>query len=191
VKAVMICLVGLAPALLAAQTSGDCGRPFQAPVAAGTEVFLTLRSGNVDISGTDASNIVVTCGTTDDRAANDIRMRFAANHLTVWGGDHHGVNFQILVPRSVHLRVKCTAGDVTITGITGNKDVELNAGDLTIRVGDANVYRSVEASVLAGDIFAPAFNETHSGLFRRFRLENPRGRYRLHASLLAGNLTLR
>jgi hypothetical protein len=187
----LICLMGVLPAVLSAQTSGTCASAFQAPVTPGTELSMTLRSGEITILGTDASVMRVSCSLRDGRNANDIRISFAANHLTVRGGDHDGAAFRIEIPRSIHLRVRCTAGDLEISGITGNKDVDLNAGNLTISVGDASMYRNVEASVLAGDLSAPAFGRQQDGLFRRFRHENAAGNYRLHATLLAGNLTLR
>jgi hypothetical protein len=62
---------------------------------------------------------------------------------------------------------------------------------LTIAVGDAAAYRHAEASVLAGNLSATVFGEEHDGLFRSFSKDNPAGRYRLRAEVLAGNLTLK
>ena len=61
---------------------------------------------------------------------------------------------------------KCAA---SIWFVTGNKDIELHAGDLTIGVGDPTDYAHVQASVTTGDIDAKAFGESHGGLFRRSR----------------------
>jgi hypothetical protein len=44
---------------------------------------------------------------------------------------------RIEIPRSMNLRVHCSAGDLAISGISGDKDVEWSAGNLTIAVGDA------------------------------------------------------
>jgi hypothetical protein len=81
-------------------------------------------------------------------------------------------------------------GDLTVEGVSGDKDVELHAGDLNIEVGDANDYRRVDASVNAGDISAGPFGEARDGLFRSFQKTGD-GRYKLHAHLGAGDLTLR
>jgi hypothetical protein len=185
VKLLLISLLAAVPGILWAQNPATCVNPFQSPAAPGTDLSMTLRSGDITIEGTDASVVRVTC------SVDSLRVSFAANHLTVRGGDHDGISYRIEVPRSMNLRIKCTAGNVSISGVTGNKDVDLNAGNLTITVGDPASYRDVEASVLAGNLTAPAFGAEHDGLFRKFRHENPKGNYRLHATLLAGNLTLR
>ena len=91
----------------------------------------------------------------------------------------------------MNLRVRCTAGDLTLSGVSGDKDVGLNAGNLTIELGDAGAYRHAEGSVLAGNISASVFGVENDGLFRSFKKDNPAGRYRLRAELLAGNLILR
>lgn len=66
---------------------------------------------------------------------------------------------------------------------------ESRAGDLNIDVGRTSDYGKLEASVKAGDINARPFNVSKGGLFRSFSWQG-RGRYTLHASLLAGDLTL-
>jgi hypothetical protein len=48
----------------------------------------------------------------------------------------------------------------------------------------------VEASVTSGGLKAPPFGENHGGLFRSFE-KSGNGKYRLHAHVGAGDLTLR
>ena len=150
---------------------------------------MNLRAGEITLVGTDAPFVRVSCDVRDN--ARGIRISFAADHLTIRGGPDKEVHIRIEVPRAMNLVVRCSAGDLTVSGISGNKDVELNAGNLTIAVGDASAYRHAEASVLAGNISASAFGAERDGLFRSFRKDNPAGRYRLRAELLAGDLTLR
>jgi len=169
------------------QSGGSCANPFEAPLSPGREIAMNLRAGHISIVGTDAAVIRVSC----DQAIRDIKISFAADHLTIRGGPDREVNFRIEIPRTMNLRVRCTAGELTVSGISGDKDVELNAGNLTIAVGDAGDYRHAEGSVLAGNISASVFGVENDGLFRSFKKDNPGGRYRLRAELLAGNLTLR
>ncbi len=68
--------------------------------------------------------------------------------------------------------------------------VELHASDSTIAVGNAGDYSHVHASVVTGDLEAAPFGESHSGVFRSFE-KSGRGKYRLHAPVGAGDLTLR
>ena len=55
----------------------------------------------------------------------DIKISFAADHLTIRGGPDREVHFRIEIPQSMNLRLRCSAGDLTVSGITGDKDVEL------------------------------------------------------------------
>jgi hypothetical protein len=150
---------------------------------------MNLRAGDITIAGTDAAIVRVTCDVGSD--PGKVQIRFAADHLTIHGGPDKDAHFRIEIPRSMNLLIRCTAGNLGLENVTGDKDVKLNAGNLTIAVGDAGMYRHAEASVLAGNILASPFGEIRDGLFRSFRKDNPAGRWRLRAELLAGNLTLR
>jgi hypothetical protein len=181
---ILICALIALPCGLLGQSSGSCANPFEAPASSGHEIAMNVRSGEISIVGTEVAVIRVSCTVRDN--ARDIKISFAADHLTIRGGPDRDVHIRIEIPRSMNLRVRCSAGD-----LTGDKDIELNAGNLTIAVGDAGAYRHAEASVLAGNISASAFGAELDGLFRSFKKDNSAGRYRLRAELLAGNLTLK
>jgi hypothetical protein len=185
----LICILAALPCGLLAQSNGTCAGPFEAAATPGREIAMNLRAGEIALVGTDAPFVRVTCVVRD--SARDIKISFAADHLTIRGGPDREVHFRIEIPRSMNLRVRCSAGNLTISDIAGDKDIELNAGNLTIAVGDAGSYRHAEGSVLAGNISATAFGAERDGLFRSFSKDNPAGRYRLRAELLAGNLTLK
>jgi hypothetical protein len=185
----LICFLIALPLSLSGQST--CAHPFEAGARAGHEIAMNLRAGDITVVGTDSPVVRVSCTMSDRDAASDIKISFAADHLTIRGGTHKEVHFQIEVPRTTNLRIRCSAGNLSVSGVNGDKDVELNAGNLSIMVGDPATYRYAEASVLAGDLRASAFGAEHDGLFRSFKHENPAGHYRLRAQLLAGNLTLR
>jgi hypothetical protein len=83
-----------------------------------------------------------------------------------------------------------TAGDLTMGEIKGDKDIEMNAGNLQISVGNANDWGEVDASVTAGNVDAIPFQAAKGGLFRSLDWKGP-GKYRLHVHVMAGNVTLR
>jgi len=87
--------------------------------------------------------------------------------------------------------VRSPAGYLTVSDVIGNKDVELHAGDLTIAVGQPGDSAHADASVLAGDLTASAFGVNKDGIFRSFEKDNTSGKYRLHARVGAGDLTLK
>jgi hypothetical protein len=106
------------------------------------------------------------------------------------GAIKDGPEIIVEVPKTSDLFVRMPFGDLTLEGVTGDKDVELHAGDLSIEVGNAADYGRVDASVNAGDINAGPFGESRDGLFRSFQ-KTGAGRYKLHAHLGAGDLMLR
>jgi hypothetical protein len=159
----------LLPLLAFAQTNeATCARSFEAAFQPGGTLDIRVRPGDIDIAGSDQAKVSVSCG----GPRNDVRIR-------------------IQVPRNSHLFVRSPAGDLTVSDVIGNKDMELHAGDLTIAVGQAGDYAHADASVMAGDLTASAFGVNKDGLFRSFEQNNPSGKYRLHAHVGAGDLTLK
>jgi hypothetical protein len=94
------------------------------------------------------------------------------------------------VPKTSNLYVRMFAGQMNLSDITGDKDVELHAGQLNMDIGKPEDYFRVEASVLTGAVEASAFNVSKGGLFRSFEHGGP-GKYRLHAHVGAGEIDLR
>ena len=151
---------------------------------------MDLRAGDIDIVGTKENALRVTCRV--DRAEDGpaIQIRFNAGTLRIYGGGTKGVHYRVEVPEKTGLIVKSPAGDLRVKGITGDKDVELKAGNLTIDVGAASQYKVADARVMVGDLKAKPFGVQKDGLNQSFRKENAGGQYRLHAEVAAGDLTL-
>jgi hypothetical protein len=74
--------------------------------------------------------------------------------LRISGGPKDGLQVTIEVPSSAMLYVWMPAGDLTLKSVSGDKDVELHAGDLAISVGNPADYGRVDPSVMAGDLEA-------------------------------------
>jgi hypothetical protein len=191
VKRLLACALFSLPMILYGQKSGTCGKPVESALQPSRQLAIDLRSGDIEIVGTDQPLVRVTCQMRDGDNPESVKISLAANHLRIYGGPYHDVRIRIEVPEKTNLVIRAAAGDMTVSGITGDKDVELRAGDLTIHVGAPELYRVAEASVMAGDLNARAFGVVKDGLFRNFRKENSAGQYRLRAKLLAGDLTLR
>jgi hypothetical protein len=179
---------------LAAGNQTNCDTPFQTPFRSGAKLQLDVRSGDVEIMGSEEPMIHVSCEVPGGNA-RDISIRFEDDgslaRLQISGGPDNDVRLRIRVPRQLDLVVRGKAGDLDLAGVRGHKDVSLRAGDLTIDVGDPDEYASAEASVKAGDLRAGAFGVNKGGLFRSFKHESAAGKYRLRASLWAGDITLR
>ena len=168
--------------------------PFQVDYPSGSQMSLRLRSGDVRVVGKEHNQISVRVEARDPERAREVKVYFErfenSAELRVWGGPKNDLQIIIEVPKNTGLFVRMPAGQLEISDVTGDKDVQLHAGDLILHVGDPADYSHVDASVVTGGLEAPPFHEDHGGLFRSFQ-KSGNGRYRLHAHVGAGDLTLR
>ena len=153
---------------------------------------MRLSAGEYVIENSPDDQIRLAWQTRDPTAARRVRAHVnvdgtSADILTE--GPSNGFDVTIAVPARSDLVIRLSAGDLTIRGIEGHKDVSAWAGDLKIGVGTATNYRAVEASVLAGEIRAAPFSGSTGGLFRSFHWSGS-GPYELRARLTAGEITL-
>jgi hypothetical protein len=195
-RALIASIFGVLLAALPAGQSGS-GLPrlsdsLERPFAPGGAIHMSLSAGDYRISGSKEHRIRVLWKV---RNAEDLpRVRIQADvkgseATLATDGVRNGFEVEIQVPTRSGLHVRLTAGDLTVDGIEGNKDIESHAGDLTIDVGRAEDYSHVDASLWAGDLEAPPFNVSKGGLFRSFDWKGG-GAYTLHAHLKAGDLRL-
>jgi hypothetical protein len=168
--------------------------PIALDFPSGGQLDLRIRSAEIHIVGSDDNKIVVRAEGSRGSDSTDIEAHFESSgdtgKLRVRGGPDNNLTITVQVPKKSNLRVQIFAGDVEINGITGDKDIELSAGDLTIEVGNAADYSHVRASVNTGDIDASPFGESRGGLFRSFE-KFGKGKYKLMAHVGAGDLTLK
>lgn len=95
----------------------------------------------------------------------------------------------IQVPKNSNLRVRLNGGRLRVDGINGDKDIESNAGAVSIDVGRPENYARVDASVDIGHIDAAPFQIAREGFEQSFSRQGP-GSYRLHAHVGTGEITL-
>lgn len=171
---------------LFAQSSGS---PAERDFVSGGKVEMTLESGDYDIRASADNRIHVRWN-----EANGARVKLTTNgksaDLRVENTPHNDFHATIEVPAVADLRIRLTAGDLRVSGIKGDKDIEANAGDIIVSVGSSSDWGDVDASVTAGDLHAPAFKAATGGLFRSIKWKGP-GKYRLHVHLTAGDVNLR
>jgi len=168
--------------------------PFSADFSSGGKLQMHVRSGEVHVVGTAENKISVEVSGKKAREATDLQVRLkekdGATELRVSGGPRKDIIITIRIPRNTDLYARIPFGEVHVENVSGNKDIELHAGDLTVSVGNSADYAHVDASVYSGEVDGAPFGEEHGGLFRSFHKEGT-GKYRLHAHVGAGQLTLR
>lgn len=168
--------------------------PFQVDYPSGSQLNLHLRSGDVRVVGSTENKVSVRVNADDTEKARNVKVLFErfdnSAELRISGGPRNDIQVTVEVPRATGLFVRMPAGQLEISDITGDKDVQLHAGELIVHIGDPADYAHVDASVTSGGLEAPPFHEDHGGLFRSFQ-KSGNGKYRLHAHVGAGDLTLR
>jgi hypothetical protein len=178
--------LAMMPIGLRAQTTGS---PLEKDFVSGGKVEITLESGGYDIRPSadnrirvrwnEASGKGVTVKLNVNGNTGDLRVEKTPNNF----------HATIEIPAVTNLRIRLTAGALTVREIKGDKDIELNAGDVNVSCGSASDWGDVDASVVAGDLHASAFQTQKGGLFRSFQWKGP-GRYRLHVHAMAGSVNL-
>jgi len=167
---------------------------FDADFPSGGQLRLHIRSSDLRIIGSDENKIKIRYWGKNAAQARDVKVSLKTlgntGELRVHGGPHYDFRIEIFVPKTSDLYLRMPAGDAEVKGIVGNKDVEIHAGDLTLAVGAAEEYAFADASVLAGDLDAGPFGLSKDGLFRSFHKQGA-GKYKLHAHVGAGDLTLK
>lgn len=202
-KAICIASLGFLVALWAPLAMGQTKRmeatnlpdhPFQVDYPSGSQLKLQLRSGDFRVVGGSGNKVSVRVDAKDLEKAREVRVTFDRSAqsaaLRVSGGPRNDIQITVEVPKDTGLYVRMPAGQLEISDVTGDKDVQLHAGELIVHVGRPEDYSHVDASVTTGGLEAPPFNEDHGGFFRSFH-KSGNGKYRLHAHVGAGDLTLR
>jgi hypothetical protein len=187
-------LMGLSPAQNRVDATEVGQDNFAADFPSGGQLRLHIRSGDLRIIGSDENRIKIRYWGKNAGEARDVRVSLKTlgntGELRVHGGPAYDFRIEIFVPRTSDLYLRMPAGEAEVKGIVGNKDVAIHAGDLTLAVGAPEEYAFADASVLAGDLDAGPFGVSKDGLFRSFHKQGA-GKYKLHAHVGAGDLTLR
>jgi hypothetical protein len=195
----ILSFAGLFTPLALAQTnkievSSLSDHPFQVDYASGSQLSIRVRSGDVRVVGSAENRVTVTVHAKDPDRAREVKVRCERQdnsaELRISGGPKNDLWITVEVPKSTGLFVRMPAGQLEISNVTGDKDVQLHAGELIVGVGNPADYSHVDASVTTGGLEAPPFGESHGGLFRSFQ-KSGNGKYKLHAHVGAGDLTLR
>jgi len=175
-------------------TAQGTQRPDQVerPFARGGRIVMDLSAGEYTIRGGAVDSIRVRWETRDPRDMSSVRTDLAVsgtNATIRTRGPKNNFQVQIDVPALADIQLDLSAGDLTLRGVEGNKSVSMWAGEVTMEVGDAQLYRRVDLTVRAGEIQAAPFGATRGGLMRSFRW-NGTGKYTIIAKLFAGEVRL-
>jgi len=184
-------LLALSATLACAQTGHE--RRYELRPDPNWPLSIELSSGEYQIVASESDSIAVVYeeGRPEDQRKVQVQIGsgHGQNYLKIAGpkSNFHAV---IEVPRKTDLYVRMAAGDLRVGDVEGNKDIEVRAGSLELSALRPQDYAKADFSVRIGDVIAPIFKAAKSGLWRSFKTYGP-GKYKLHAHVGVGDLTLR
>jgi hypothetical protein len=186
--AVLVALLAGAWIAAGERVSDSLERPF----AGDGRISMDLSAGEYHIAGSDDDRIRLEWTVRDPEQLSSVKARANIRgkdaRITTDGPTNH-FKVAIQVPKRADLYIRLTAGELRVSNVRGNKDIESHAGEVDIDVGRADEYHHVDASIWAGEIHAAPYRVSKEGLFRSFDW-NGHGPFRLHAKVKAGELRL-
>jgi hypothetical protein len=159
-----------------------------------TTLRLHLRDGDYRIVSSDSDDITIRTDGKNREGAKKVKVLLKRTgdslDVTLTHVPKNECQVTIAVPKETNLYARMRAGDLSVDGVTGDKDLELLAGDLTIRGSGSADYGPVDLSVKFGDVHGGEFGSPKGTVGNSLRRDG-NGKYRLHAHVFAGDLTLR
>jgi hypothetical protein len=166
----------------------------QGELAPITTLRLHLRDGDYRIVASDSDDITISTDGKNREGAKKVKVLLKRNgeslDITLTHVPRNECQVTIAVPKETNLYARMRAGDLSVDGVAGDKDLELMAGDLTIRGSGAADYGPVDLSVKFGDVHGGEFGVPKGTVGNSLRRDGS-GKYKLHAHVFAGDLTLR
>ena len=170
------------------------GQPFQTDLTRIANLRLHLHDGDFRIVGGDSDEVMIHTDGKNRAQARKMQVQFKRTgdslDITFLHVPKNEVQVTIAVPKETNLYARMRGGDLSVDGVRGDKDLELTGGDLQIQVPDPAEYGPVDLSVRFGDVRANQFGIPKGWIGNSLRRDG-NGRYRLHAHVFAGDLTLR
>jgi len=151
----------IVPAVAEQKQIEEVGKtPVEMDFPSSGELRMDLCASGVVLTGTDQNKVRVSY-VEDHRSDTDhvrIALRSSGNsgRVEIGGCPHNNFRITVEIPQKTNLYVRMMAGQLEISGIKGNKDVELHFGQMNLSIGLASDYAHAEGSVNSGQVDAPA-----------------------------------
>jgi hypothetical protein len=180
------------------QTTQESGvlpdQGFEVSLASGANLRLHLHDGDFRVVGSDSERISVHVEGSNLERAKNIRIQLKrsadAVDLKLSHVPKNELHVTIEIPKSTNLFARMRGGDLSVEGVTGDKDLALVGGDLTVQVGSPEDYSQVDLSVRFGDVSGTQFGDPKGWIGNSVH-KSGAGKYRLHAHVMAGDLVIK
>ena len=193
-RCVLLVVIGVAACSSWTMANELSTNPTTMDFAAGGTIRLNLNVGTMEVVGAQVDMISVSWHSRipEDESRVSVKVQRSGRNgaVVVVDGPGNRMKYRVEVPQQSNVAIHMRAGDLNVHGILGSLEADLLAGNMDLRLANPRHYRTVSASVTAGDIAARPWHADTSGLWRSFAATGD-GAYDLRARLLAGQLTIR
>jgi len=176
------------------ETANSQDQPYQANFAGGKFLRLHLHDGDFKIVGSETNSIQVTATGKNLAEAHKIRFDFSRVgdivNLKLSHVPKNELQVTIAIPRDSNLFARMRGGDLSVEGVTGDKNLRLTGGDLSIQVGNPEDYSHVNLSVRFGDVSGSQFGDPKGWIGNSVKHDGA-GKHELWAHVFAGDLILK
>jgi hypothetical protein len=160
------------------------------PFVSGGRIELWLSAGEFEVKPSRDNRIRVTLTGQAGSTKVELTANGTQGKVVLRDTPNNDFGAVIEVPKTSDLMIRMWAGDLSVAGVTGSKDVESKAGDIKIAAGDPSSYSRVDASVTIGDLSAGPFGDAKGSFLSKSVNWSGKGKYTLRATLAAGDLKL-
>ncbi len=180
---------------VAAQLSARDEKTVEETFASGGDIQLRLGADDYKIVPSDRNVIVVSWYASKNRD-DKVRVSISTSGSKATVQTRFPRSFRnrptltIQIPLRSNLKVRLSAGDLTVGPVEGNLDVEVHAGDLRLDVLSPEQFGSVDASTRIGDLDSGPFTQQQKGWLGHGIKWQGAGAYRLHAHVGTGDLVI-
>ena len=192
--AALLLLVPVSFARAPHETANLPAQDFQADLASGANLRLHLHDGDFRIVGGESDKISIHVDGKNISQAKNITIELKRSldgvDLTLSHVPKNELQVVITIPKSTNLQAHMRGGDLTVEGVSGDKDLQLTGGDLILDIGSPEEYAQVDLSVRFGEVSGGQFGDPKGWVGNSIRREGP-GKYKLHAHVMAGDLVLK
>lgn len=164
------------------------------PFAAGGHLELRLKGGDVHVvPASDPTHLSIRYRMESAHAdfASKVRAKFDVTStdadLRFKSPNDGSVDVELEIPAQTSVYIRAQGGDLSVTGIEDDEDVQTIGGDITLDLPFAVKFYRVDASTHFGDIQNSPFGNPKGWLGGKLHYRGE-GKYRLHAHTFAGDV---
>jgi hypothetical protein len=163
--------------------------------APGGHVELHVKGGDVRVvRAADANQIAIryTMESNHEDFARKVRPEFnvteASADLRFKSPNNGSVDVELEVPEQTSVYIRTKGGDLTVSGVEGDVDLQTIGGDIRLDLPAAASFYRVDASTHVGDIDNSPFGKPKGWLGASVHFRGD-GKYRLHVHTFAGDIS--